>query len=855
MIATFRDEFIRLYSKLIVLELRIRLGLETSEQQLPPNEIRFLLQVASILSCEAPQSPNVNSVDERAWAFDVSTRLAEVMGDSHPGVRKFTDLVLSRLGNFPSRDLLRNQYPVKEQRTRLDTPTLTLESLVREAENTVEYPSIGSLLLTDFQVRLTESLRRAKAVSVSAPTSAGKSFVLEHEILALIADKPGSVLIYLVPTRALIQQVTNDLLLLFRQAQRSDVVVSAAPITFAPEQSKAGVVYVLTQERLVSLLSDPEFKVAVNRVYVDEAQEIGDDERGLILDSAIRELVGRFPNIRVCFASPLTKNPGYLFEEFNLSVEGEFFTETLAPVAQVLVNLEAVKKVTEAAAVSVVTPGGIQEVGQIKLPFKFRGVWDRLADTAMFVRKSDESVIVFSNRPVDAIEVAERIAKRIDATTTDPEILELVDFVKSHVHAQYALADTLVKGVAFHYGRMPHIIRSQVEALLRSRKLQYVASTSTLLQGVNLPARHIVVLAPKQGNKKPMTSPDFWNLVGRAGRLRVNFRGIVWCVDPSSWESKPFEGDRLSEIKSAFKSIVEDNTVRTAAVAVLDGNAPLSMVSERNRVEQFLGKAFSEFTLRDLKLSESERIPLDVRKEMVPIEQRLEKFRTQLKVPEDVCLKNAVISPTLLNDLWERFSARPSASLIPVDPFHRDALNHFRAVFEVISQVFIGTNNKSWQYYSTLGYFWVMGRSLKELIENRLTHYNIPAEKKAINAAIVDLLDDIEQTLRFTYVKYLKAYIDVLRAYLISIGRKEIAEALAPWDLYIEFGARDRVLLMLMSIGVSRSTAIAIRPAITSGSDISREDCLRRLRTLALKVLKIPEICKREIRQLTGNAN
>ncbi len=850
---TSRDRFLQLYERLIVYEIRLRLGITAEGDTFLPDEIRFLIQTASILSFEVPSSGETQSVDERAWAYDVSTRLAEAFGSSDPGITKATEFILSRLGNFPGRDLLRTQFPVQIDDSKMRSPCLRLEALVRESENTVVYPTIGSRLLTDFQIRLTDTLRRSKAVSVSAPTSAGKSFVLAHDILTSISEQPGVVLIYLVPTRALIQQVTNDLLSLFREAKMGEVVVSAAPIGFTTEQANPGLIYVLTQERLVSLLSAPEFSLTVSKVYVDEAQEIGDDDRGLILDSAIRVLVKRFPSVRICFASPLTKNPGYMFGEFDLTSEGEFFTETLAPVAQVVVNLDSVKGKTKAVSASVNTPTGIQHVGQVELPFEFRKVHERLAQTALFVRKPDESVIVFSNRPVDAMEIADKLADQITEKTTDKDVLDLIEFVKSHIHPKYALAETLLKGVAFHYGRMPHIIRSQVEGLLRSRKLQYIASTSTLLQGVNLPARHIIVLAPKEGNGKPMTTPDFWNLAGRAGRLRENFRGIVWCIDPSSWEAKPFEGDRLSEIKSAFQSFVENGTVRDAAIAVLDGTAPVSMVEERNRVEQFLGKAFSEFTLRNLKLSESPRIPTDLQPAMIPIETRLETLRSRMKVPEDVCSKNAVVSPTLLNDLWDRFNQSLTPRMIPVDPFQPGALEHFRAIFKVIAEVFIGTENNSWKYYSTLGYRWVMGDSLKDLIDNRIKFYKVAAERKAVNSAIRELLDDIEQTLRFTYVKYLKAYSDVLRAFLIHKNRQDVAEKLAPWDLYVEFGARDKVLLMLMSIGVSRSTAIAIKKAITSSSDISREECWNKLRSLPLKVLNIPAVCKMEIRQLTGN--
>lgn len=850
------EQFLKLYGRLIVSDIQSRIGIVSVDQELSEQEIRFLLQSAAILSFERPPVEEESVVDRREWSYDVATRLVESLSETYPGVTTVAEIILSRLGNFPGRQLLLDRFGLQAEETDFRSVGLRLEALSREAENTIEYKSLGVQLLTDFQNRLTGSLRRSQSVSVSAPTSAGKSFVLAHEIVESIADVAGSVIVYVVPTRALIQQVTGDLLKLFRQAELPDVVVSAAPIGFTEEQTEKGAVYVLTQERLISLLGNPEFALQIKKVFIDEAQEIGDNDRGLILDSAIRQVMQRFPGSQICFASPLTKNPGYLFEEFEIQSEGEFFRETLAPVSQVLVNLNSVKGETEVVDASVITPNGVEEVGRATLPFKFRGVWKLLAETAIFVKRPDESVIVFANRPKDAMEVARELADRLKSKSKDADVLDLVKFVKTHVHPKYMLADVLIKGVAFHYGRMPHVIRSKIEELLRKRKLSYVVSTSTLLQGVNLPARHIVVLNPKQGGKTPMRPPDFWNLVGRAGRLRENFRGIVWCVDPVKWDANPIDGERLSEITSAFRSSVANSQIRDAAIAVLDGTAPVSMVADRNRVEQLLGKAFSEFTLQDQKLSTSSRVPEDAQSAVVPLESRLQQLRSQLKVSEEVCSQNAIITPTLLDELWERFSSGLTQQMIPIDPHQQNAIDNFRQVFRVIGEVFIGTTSNSWQYFGPLGFFWVRGNSLRELVENRLKFNKVKStDTRAVNQHIRDLLDDIEQTLRFTYVKYLKAYIDVLRAFLLAQKKDSLAESLSPWDLFVEFGASDRVLLMLMSIGVSRSTALLVRPAFSSLPEITRDNCWQRLQGLSLTVLDIPEICKEEVRVLTGNRN
>lgn len=849
MTETASREFLDAYSRLIVSQLHARLG-SLFGTDIDTSEVRLLLQTAAIFAFDTRLEDEAK--DRRAWAYDVATRLVEAFGSSNRTVIEAVDVILMRLGNFPGRTLLRERWSVDGDQHGVKSLCLDLEALAREAENTIEYPKLGELLLTDFQYRLTESIRRSRGVSVSAPTSAGKSFVLAHEIVTSVATQPGRVVVYLVPTRALIQQVVTDLLRLCREAELEGVVVSAAPIDFNPEKTQAGLIYVLTQERLVSLLNNPDFSQEIHQLFVDEAQGIGDSDRGLILDSAIREVLARSPKVRTCFASPLTRNPGYVLGQFRLEDEGEYFTELSSPVSQVLVNVRPVEKKTRVATFSVETPVGTLNLDEIKLPFKFRNVRERLAGLARFVRKPGESVIVFANRPIDAMETAEVLAEKADPKAPDAEVTDLVKFIKGHVHPKYSLAETLTKGVAFHYGRMPHIIRKRVEDLLREKKLNYVVATSTLLQGVNLPAQHIVVLNPKSGST-PMQAPDFWNLVGRAGRLRENFRGFVWCVDPENWEASPFTGDRLSEIKSAFVASMEDSTLRNLAASVLDGTTDLYDLPNRNAVEQFIGKAFCEFTLEDKLLSESDRVPAEIRKEMQPIETRLETLKGKLAVPVEVCALNPTIAPMQLEALWRRFTTSMSPSMIPLDPYSSGALDNLRGIYKTIEDVFIRAGNERWKYFAPLTFFWVMGKSLRELIADRLEYNNVnSSDTNAVNANIRELLDAIESTIRFTYVRYLGAYLDVLRAYLTSEGQMEEAETIPPWDLYVEFGARDRVLLMLMSLGVSRSTAVMVRSVVTKENDISREDCYARLNSLNLQSLDIPELCKDELKSLIG---
>lgn len=91
------------------------------------------------------------------------------------------------------------------------------------------------------------------------------------------------------------------------------------------------------------------------------------------------------------------------------------------------------------------------------------------------------------------------------------------------------IIDCLKKGVAFHFGRLPQRIRERVEKLFEDKVIDYIFCTSTLLEGVNLPAKNIFIFSNAIGNSK-FSDVDFWNLAGRAGRLSKELSGNIICV-------------------------------------------------------------------------------------------------------------------------------------------------------------------------------------------------------------------------------------------------------------------------------------------------------------------------------------
>jgi len=846
------DKFLQAYATLLVFELQQRLGIVKPSARFDDADARFLIQMASLLALGSMTLDEEVEARWKLWAYDVATRLAVARSSDDGRYAASAGVILARLGNFPGREHLRDIYPSLENAARLPA-ALALEVFTHETDNTLNFQGLGERVLTDFQVKLIGQLRAGHPVSVSAPTSAGKSFALSLDIVDSIASGRAKTIVYVVPTRALIRQVMNDLLERLREAALTDVAVSAAPVVLEDEQMSAGVVYVLTQERFMTLIYSPDGAVEIDRLYVDEAQEIGDNERGMILHSAISSAIRGFPTAQICFASPLTSNPRFLFQEFQTDSQRGNFVERVAPVSQLVVILNEVKGDALAMDVAVQAPTGSQAVGKVKTPFKFRGVKERLAATARFITLEDETTIVYCNGASDAMDIAMELSDALEAKELDPEVKDLQDFVRHQIHASYSLVFTLEKGVAFHYGKMPHLLRGQIEDLLKKRKLKYVVCTSTLLQGINLPAKNILIMKPRKGRGKPMASPDFWNLAGRAGRLRETFNGNIWCISPGEWEENPLKGPTLSEMSSAFRENLRDRDVRDAVIAIIDN--PSLIGKTESRVEQLFAKIFTEFTCEHLEVAKSRFVLESDRMHLEQIDEKCKRVLEKLSVPIALCKRNSAISPLSLEDLWGRFRRTSQVKdLLPLDPAQgKVALERMRLIFQMVDQVFSGVYNNSYKYFAALAFWWTSGQSLRDMIANHLGYYKVPAGREQVNVSIRKLLESLEQDLRFRYVKHLKAYVDTLGEYLDVTGRSELKASIAPLHMYVEFGARDKVLLLLMSLGLSRTTSIFIRYAITRDVEIGRRECWQRLLRLPVSALNIPAVCKAEIRRLRGD--
>lgn len=839
------ERFSAAYQRLIISDMRHELfGAE--REHLPLEDVAYLMSTASRLSLNRDFDSELAAA-ECELAYDLAVRIPRFTNGSSGAVAPICDVILSRIGNFPARDLLRRDTATIRK---VADPFLSIESIVREEENRSD-DAPGDVTLTDFQVRLLSALRESSSVSVSAPTSAGKSFTLELELLYRLRSPGSYVAIFLVPTRALIRQVSVDLSDLFRKHNVDASVLSSVSIPpNAKNDQPRRLVFVLTQERFAALLGEllPEFNI--DAIIVDEAQEIGRDRRGITLERVVRLALRRFPGAQLFFSSPLRSNPEYLLTVFSRpDLPATHFVEFQRPVTQNIVLVRPVKGTPKQADFELLSDAGPVSLGTHELPFEFRKRY--MANLALYFTSEGDVSIVYCNQPSEAEKAASELSD-LSSESDDGELKEFGDFLRQEVHHHYRLGSMVRKGIAFHYANIPQIVRWKIEELAKARKLRFVCCTSTLLQGVNLPAKNIFLENPKtgRGGAGKIRPGDFWNLVGRAGRMSQEFSGNVFCVFGKRWESDPLSGERLMQIESAFQLAI---TERAGELAILATKPPDSADSVEAWAEQAFANIFSDYVSTKTRLSDSTADP-SLRAQLAEVDAASEAVYAIRTLPDEVFEKNMYVHPGRIEELAAIFRAAPSlVALCPVQPFAENAWNNLVDQFAIINQVFIKSPTERHRYFAFLALVWIRGMPIRELVRARLEYRHIPDDEKRVNEEIRDLFREIEEEIRFRYVKYTNIYLQVLACVLRERGEAARAESLLPLHLFLEFGASNRVLINLMSLGLSRTSAVLLQSRVSLNSTMTLEDCKRYLEVVNLSRVDLPAVCKAEIARLRGH--
>lgn len=794
---------------------------------------------AFLLVCASALTPEANEV-----AQDAVLRVAQGCLRSRQSTdeqRAAAILLLDRVGNQPAIALARDRDESILASIEANSSTLVLDALGRRAELTVTLPSGDVIDVNPFQKAFWELASANDWVSVSAPTSAGKSYIIREWMFSELRGSTPARLVYIAPTRALVEEVSE----VFRSKLDDSVGVHTLPwdpeITGFERQ-----VFVLTQERLHLLHQRlPQFAPSV--IFVDEAQKIADGTRGILLTQVLDEALRRDPTVRLVFASPLSANPGVLLDPASSQERKAALVGETVTVNQNLVFVNQVRRKPRRYALSLVYEGEEREVGQIELPLAPDGVGQKVPLIAAAIGGDFTGNLVFANGPAEAEKFARTIFDALgeNLAIESDAVQELVDFSKGVVHERFQLAEFARRGVAFHYGDMPLVLKAKVEELFKRGELRYLVCTSTLLEGVNLPCRNLFLRAPHKGPRMHMPMPDFWNLAGRAGRWGTEFQGNIFCVDTSdskAWPEKPGRRERSSIVPAATTTLsnvasVIDYIDRGAHKA--DRETPPELESAFNWLA---GRFISDGNLVglhgvDLRAEETDRIA-----------EALGRVTPTLRLRPDLVKKHAGISPMSMQRLLDAVLANGHPEeLALVPPTSDDAFDEYKIALDYVAEYLGGSFEPESRRLSLarLIVHWMRGVPLSVIIDNRARWRRDQGQEVSYPGLIRKVMADVEDIARFEAPRYLSCYADVVAQAAGELGRQIDADAV-DIEMMLELGVPRPTDMSFISVGLSRATTRAIAEFVLDPS-LSPAECTAWIENVDVEQLELPAFAAREI--------
>ncbi|MEH3124608.1 DEAD/DEAH box helicase [Agrobacterium cavarae] len=696
-------------------------------------------------------------------------------------------------------------------------------------------------------------------VSASAPTACGKTYLVLQWLLDQVRANRARMVVYLAPTRALVSETETNLRSMIANLGlgTTEIQISSLPLTdeyLAMRDGGPPLIAVFTQERLHLFANALTDEMKIDLMVVDEAHKIGDSKRGVILQDAIERVVRASPRVRAVFISPATQNPQTLLEDAPESAARRVVESDAPTVLQNILFARQLKRQTTRYRLAVRRGDEPDEIGILNLPDRPIGLRKRVAFIAEALTGQQSGTLIYANGADEAEKIAFLLNQGSRKDTVDPELAALAELSRKGVHQDYLLAPLVERGVAFHYGNMPSLLRAEIERLFKSGKIRFLVCTSTLIEGVNLSCRMIVLRGPRKGSGNHMLAHDFWNLAGRAGRWGNEFQGKIVCIDPEDEDAWPIGVPRRAryEIKRETDAVLEEPE---EILDFLRKRANLSMeeVGRYSKLEQVSSYLISTF-MRSGSISNAAFAKRHDPVFVTELEVVLAKLCEAIKLPTALVARHPGVSAVgmqLLLDFFGRHPGEPE-DLILAATEDDEAINSMMFVMKAINDHLYPAFKPDGLIYghAMTVQRWLRGWSLARMIKARIDNLRRNGKAVVVQQVCRQTMEMVEQTARFAAPKYIAAYMDVLKIHLNSVGRADLMRDSFDIGLALEFGISTKTLLSLMELGLSRMSAVALYEVVAV-DDLDKNACRDWMRANAesLEGAGVPAIIVQELRK------
>lgn len=442
---------------------------------------------------------------------------------------------------------------------------------------------IYSLLPSQREV-ISDVLTPKKSIVVGMPTSAGKSFLAEMQILFSIHNYKTNdfdpTICYIVPTNALIDQVKHDLQNDFEGFHFN--IETALPYYDVDEIENE----ILTQEHIDILISTPEKLEALVRqnhpsiqntrlVILDEAHNLGDALRGSKFELVLSSIKQNMKEASFLLLSPFISNAREISEWLadsprNASTISVEWSPTKQYIGCNLLNSKKTESVLQFFK-SARNQLGTENI-EIALRSNPQNVKEELGADSIdnsvrlcvvlndFIEQEGNILVLCGGRGTTlklAGKIREYFAPKglLEDISADMEIQRAIEIVKLENGDNDPLIECLKYGICYHNSGLSSLVKETIEELVRNNKIKIIFATTTLAQGMNFPINTVIFDTVKfRGRSDDLSNAEFWNIAGRAGRAYKDKEGYI--ILSYMGTQKETKAKVLKYIESDLKEVI-----------------------------------------------------------------------------------------------------------------------------------------------------------------------------------------------------------------------------------------------------------------------------------------------------------
>lgn len=351
------------------------------------------------------------------------------------------------------------------------------------------------------QINVYNMMAANKRTIVSAPTSFGKTMLVKEYIYNFQPNK----VVFIVPTNSLADELLDDFKSLFENLSYT-IFDSIKNLEAINEKS----IFIGTQEKYYNMI---QFYDNIDLFVIDEAYKLTDpikSSREVILN---RSFIDTLENSsKIILLMPLVNSLSGL-DNLNF----EILKSDYAPVAK---NFQSIKKLDKKISEAII--------------------------------ENNETNLIYFSSPKYLEKFYFKNLKNIHHIIAVSD--NWLKRVEEDFHPEWLPIQALKSGIGIHYGPMPKFIQKKVIELFKTRAINNILATNSIIEGVNTPTKNIYIAnANDILGKNDLVK--FKNLIGRAGRLGEHKVGDIFY-----WEKHQtqFENANLSYEDIDIQFVIEN---------------------------------------------------------------------------------------------------------------------------------------------------------------------------------------------------------------------------------------------------------------------------------------------------------